>query len=160
MTQPSSPPEPIDPGRWAPRRGGPRRGSTVGAALVGVVAALALTLSMAISPAAGADELTQDGGPTTTLEREPLPGQAPTGAECGPGNIVRHPDCGREPVDAGDPGGSLQVTLFFLVCAAVVGMAAAVWWRARRARARRRAAGLDPLELARARGEGVRKPRA
>lgn len=158
MTQPSSPPDAARPDR----RPVPLLAPGV-AALVTVVAMLVVTLAAVLAPAAGAAAtsggLAQDDGPTTTLEREPLPGQAPTGAECGPGNIVRHPDCGREPVDAGDPGGILQVTLFFLVCAAVVGIAGVVWWRARRARDRRRAAGLDPLELARARGEGVRHPR-
>lgn len=74
------------------------------------------------------------------------------------GEIIPRPYTGMEPQDPGDPGGWLQVSLFFLLCAAVFGMCVAVWWISRRARQRRDAAGFDPVELARQRGEGVRRP--
>ncbi len=91
--------------------------------------------------------------PPTTLAPE-----APTiqGSDCGPGNIVRPPYCGQEPESRDDPGGWLQVTLFFLVCAVVVGMVAFVWWRSRVARRERTAAGLDPVSVARRSGRGLR----
>ena len=49
------------------------------------------------------------------------------------------------------------MSLFYLICAAVVGIVAFVWWRSRVARNERRAAGRDPLTLARASGQGVRR---
>lgn len=76
------------------------------------------------------------------------------------GDMIPKPNTGMEPQSAGDPGGWLQVSLFFLICAAIVVIGLAVWWSSRRARARRAAAGLDPVSLARARGEGVRGPGA
>jgi hypothetical protein len=98
------------------------------------------------------------GPPSTTLPVE-LPGQAPEGADCGPGNIVRFPNCGQEPASRDEPGGWLQVSLFFLICATVIAMVVALWWRSRTVRARRKAAGLDPVDVARSRGEGVRSTR-
>lgn len=75
------------------------------------------------------------------------------------GDIIPQPNSGRAPESAGDPGGWLQVSLFFLICGAIVLIVLAVWWQSRRKRQRREDAGLDPVSLARARGEGVRKPR-
>ena len=86
----------------------------------------------------------------TTLAADPF------AENCPPGEIVRGPNCGREPQSKDDPGGWLQVSLFFLVCGVVLGIVGFVWWRARAARAERKAAGLDPVDVARRRGEGVR----
>jgi hypothetical protein len=88
--------------------------------------------------------------PPTTLAEDPF------AANCAPGDIVVRPDCGREPTEAGDPGGWLQVSLFFLVCAVVIGITGALWWRSRHMRDERRRAGLDPVDVARRSGEGVR----
>ena len=72
--------------------------------------AIALSLSSA-SPAAGATG--DDGGPTTTIawriERDP--------SECI--GFLPKPDCGYAPQDAGERGGSLQITLFFVMIGAV-----------------------------------------
>jgi hypothetical protein len=98
--------------------------------------------------------------PTTLAPEAPttLAPEAPTiqGSDCGPGNIVRPPYCGQEPESRDDPGGWLQVTLFFMVCAVVIGMVAFVWWRSRVARRERTAAGLDPVTVARRSGRGLR----
>lgn len=73
------------------------------------------------------------------------------------GNSLTRPNQGMEPQDAGDPGGWLQQSLFFLICGAIVVIGLLVWRSSRRATERRAAAGLDPVSLARARGEGVRR---
>ena len=73
------------------------------------------------------------------------------------GNSLPKPNRGAAPQSAGDPGGWLQTSLFFLICGGVVLIAVAVWRISRRARLRRTAAGLDPVQLARARGKGVRR---
>lgn len=126
-----------------------------------VVAIVAVAVGWAGTGAAGAQD--PMGPPSTTVPAE-LPGQddpgrAPTEADCGPGNIVRFPNCGEEPASKDDPGGWLQVSLFFVICAAVIAIAVVLWWRSRSVRRRRREAGRDPVDLARARGEGVRHPR-
>ncbi len=72
------------------------------------------------------------------------------------GNSLPKPNRGMEPQDAGDPGGWLQTSLFFLICGAIVAIVGLVWWSSRRARARRDAAGFDPVEMARRKGVGVR----
>lgn len=74
------------------------------------------------------------------------------------GKSLTRPNEGMEPQDPGDPGGWLQSSLFFIVCGAVILLALGVSLRSRQIRERRRAAGLDPLDLARATGEGVRAP--
>lgn len=74
------------------------------------------------------------------------------------GKSLTRPNEGMEPQDPGDPGGWLQSSLFFIVCGAVILLALGVSWRSRQIRQRRRVAGLDPLDLARASGEGVRAP--
>jgi uncharacterized membrane protein YgcG len=71
--------------------------------------------------------------------------------------IIPKPNSGQAPQSPGDPGGWLQISLFFLLCAVVIGIALGVWWSSRRARERRKEAGLDPVTLARARGEGIRR---
>lgn len=72
--------------------------------------AIALSLGSA-SPAAGAT--VDDSSPTTTLawriERDP--------SECI--GFLPKPDCGYKPEDAGERGGSLQITLFFVMIGAV-----------------------------------------
>ena len=72
------------------------------------------------------------------------------------GNSLPKPNRGMEPQDAGDPGGWLQTSLFFLICGAIVVIVGLVWWSSRRARLRREAAGLDPVSVARRTGAGVR----
>ena len=106
---------------------------------------LALGASPMLAPSAGA----QAGATTTT---DPIDNRRF-------GDIIPKPNSGKAPETAGDPGGWLQVSLFFLICAAVVAIVFAVWWQSRKARERRAAAGLDPVELAKRRGEGVRQPR-
>lgn len=75
------------------------------------------------------------------------------------GDIIPEPNSGRAPEAAGDPGGWLQVSLFFLICAAIVAIVGVVWWKSRRARARLAAAGQDRESLARASGKGLRQKR-
>lgn len=116
---------------------------------------LIVTAASLLAPTAGAQD---DGGgrapgaPTTTIG----PDVGPT-SECAPGHIVRRPDCGIAPKSPTDPGGWLQVSLFYLICGSIAIIIGLVWWRSRVARNRRRAAGLDPVTLARASGQGVRR---
>jgi hypothetical protein len=72
------------------------------------------------------------------------------------GNSLPRPGQGREPQSAGDPGGWLQTSLFFLICGAILIIVGLVWRSSRRARTRRTAAGHDPVQMAKERGEGVR----
>ncbi len=109
------------------------------------LSALSLCLTPMLAPSAGA----QPGATTTT---DPVDNRRF-------GDIIPKPNSGKAPETAGDPGGWLQVSLFFLICAAVIVIVLAVWRQSRRARERRAAAGLDPVELAKRRGEGVRQPR-
>lgn len=131
---PSNRPEPL-------RRSRPRR-----ALLVALSFVMAAGAVLAVPSVAGA----QDAPTTTVAEVGPV-------SDCSPGHIVRRPDCGIPPESPTDPGGWIQVSLFYLICAAVVGIVAFVWWRSRVARNERRAAGRDPLTLARASGQGVRR---
>ena len=75
------------------------------------------------------------------------------------GRIIPEPNSGAEPQTPGDPGGWQQLALFLLVCAVILGMAGWVWHRSRVRRDRRRAAGQDPLDVARRSGGDVRGPR-
>ena len=75
------------------------------------------------------------------------------------GRIIKLPDSGQEPQEAGDRGGWQQIALFFLVCAVILAMAGWVIWRGRINRRRRREAGLGRVEVARRTGGDVRKPR-
>jgi hypothetical protein len=117
-----------------------------------LLAALSLVLSAGAVLTAPAVAGAQEGGPTTTVGSDVGPV-----SDCSPGHIVRKPGCGVPPESPTDPGGWLQVSLFYLICAAVVGIVVWVWWRSRVARQERTAAGLDPLSLAKARGQGVRR---
>lgn len=137
-------------------------------ALLGALCAVLMSFgSAAIAGAQDAPSTTapaSDGG-GTTLSVPPL--RPPTtlavdtppqiqGSDCGPGNIVRPPYCGQEPKSRDDPGGWLQVSLFFIVCGVVIAMCLFVWWRSRVMRRERAAAGLDPVTVARRSGEGLR----
>lgn len=75
------------------------------------------------------------------------------------GDIIPAPNSGNPPSSPGDPGGWMQVMMFFLICGAVLVLIGAVWYTSRRARDRRRAAGLDPVDVARRQGRGVRPVR-
>jgi hypothetical protein len=72
------------------------------------------------------------------------------------GNSLPRPGQGREPQSPGDPGGWLQTSLFFLICGAILVIVGLVWRSSRRARERRTAEGHDPVQMATARGEGLR----
>lgn len=141
---PSNPPDPT-----TARARRSRLGSAAALALL-VLAASTFTATTAGAVADGRHRL--DGDTPTTVVSD----VGPT-SECSPGHIVRRPDCGIPPQSPTDPGGWLQVTLFFLICAAVAAMIWIAVWRSRIARRNRRAAGFDPVELARASGQGVRR---
>ncbi len=148
----------------------PRPGGITAAALA-LAAALAVALTLVVAGPAGAQTdpappttaAPTAAAPTTAVPTTVPPLRTPTtlaGApleNCAPGNIVRLPDCGREPQSAGDRGGWLQVSLFFLVCGVVLLIMGFVWWRSRVARRERQAAGKDPVTMARASGQGVRR---
>jgi hypothetical protein len=74
------------------------------------------------------------------------------------GNSIQRPNMGMKPLSPTDPGGWLQVSLFFLICGGIILIAVAVWSSSRKKRIRREEAGLDPVSLARATGKGVRAP--
>ncbi len=139
---PSNRPDPV-------RRTSSRRSAR--AALAVVASVLALTVLVASGATAGAQDVTDapDGAQATTT----VVGDVGPVSDCSPGHIVRKPNCGIPPESPTDPGGWLQLSLFYLICASVVGIVAFVWWRSRVARNERRAAGLDPLTLARERGQ-------
>jgi len=110
------------------------------------VAATTMAVTVAtFAPVVGA----QDQPTTTTLPED----------NSDLGRIIPLPNSGHKPIDAGDRGGWQQITLFFAICAVIIGIAAFVWLRSRRARAQRRAAGHDPVAMAKAHGGDVRAPR-
>ena len=74
------------------------------------------------------------------------------------GNSIQRPNMGMKPLSPTDPGGWLQVSLFFLICGGIILIALAVWYSSKKKRAKRAEAGLDPVSLARAKGQGVRAP--
>ncbi len=139
------------------RRHRPARRVVATATLVATALAVTVVLTLGNSSGpAGAQD-----GPTTVPPLRPpttLGADAGTiqGSDCGPGNIVRPPYCGEEPASRDDPGGWLQVSLFFVVCAVIIGIGGFVWWRSRVIRSERRAAGLDPEDVARRAGQGMR----
>ncbi|MFM7062905.1 MAG: hypothetical protein ACKO04_05360 [Actinomycetes bacterium] len=109
--------------------------------------AVALGAASALAPPAGAQPV-EDDVTTTSLvidNREM-------------GNIIQKPNAGKPAEDPGDPGGWLQVTLFFLIVGVVVLLVVGVAWRSKVLREQRRAAGLDPVDVAKRTGEGVRQP--
>lgn len=122
--------------------------------MVALAALCAGVFSLAGFDAAGAQD--QPDAPTTSLVPETT-STLPTGGDLG--NILPRPNTGREPETPGDPGGSLQVALFFALCFTIAGMGTFVWWRSRRARATRAAQGRDPVAVATTHGGDVRKPR-
>lgn len=121
--------------------------ATVAAGLLVVLTAVAAPTAWAQPPAPS---------PTVTIQEETTTSTVIDNRELG--RIIQRPNAGKAPESPGDPGGWLQVSLFFLICAIVVLMALGVWWRSRRLRERRGAAGMDPVSVARARGEGTRRP--
>lgn len=124
-----------------------------GAALL--VASIVAAATLLAGGTAGAQDATDspDQQATTTV----VVGDVGPASDCSPGHIVRRPDCGIPPQSPTDPGGWLQVSLFYLICFAVVAILGGVWWRSRKLRDQRRAAGLDPLTLAKAKGQGTRR---
>jgi hypothetical protein len=54
--------------------------------------------------------------------------------------IIPLPNSGHKPADAGDPGGFLQVSLFFFICGAIVLICGLIYLDARRKKRRREAA--------------------
>ncbi len=138
----------------------PRSGRTgPRAALVALAAPLLLAggLLVAAAPAGAQSGTSGSGDGTTATTVGPTTTNFPEISDCGPGHIVRQPDCGVAPTSPSDPGGWLQVSLFYLICAAIVGIVGFVSWRAWAARKARAAEGRDPLTLARARGQGMRR---
>ncbi|MFV0316271.1 MAG: hypothetical protein ACK5O2_04835 [Microthrixaceae bacterium] len=133
---------------------------------VSVVFTIATLVAPTTSVAVGAQE---DPGTTTPATSTPTtstpvtstPPQTtstlPSGGDLG--NILPRPNSGREPQTAGDPGGWQQVALFFALCFVVIAMAGGLWWRSHVLRARREAAGHDPVKVAEAHGGDVRAPR-
>lgn len=136
---------------------GPRRRPRV----LHVVASLLLALALAVATGATARTAGAQGRSATSGERQAatttVAAEVGPTSECSPGHIVRRPNCGVAPQSPTDPGGWLQVSLFWLVSASVLAIVGLVWWRSKVARDRRRAAGLDPVTLAKARGQGVRR---
>lgn len=118
----------------------------LGALFSGAGTASAAPLAPAAPGAAAAPAA--PGDTTTTLPRD----------NRNLGNSITKPNQGADPTGPGDPGGWLQVSLFYLVLGSIVVIAGLVWYTSRRARQRREAAGLDPVTLAKARGKGVRAP--
>jgi hypothetical protein len=114
------------------------------------VTTASITLAGLLAGPAGAQD---DPGITTTTQ--PLTG----GGDLG--HIVKRPNSGVAPRTPGDPGGWMQVWLFWLICAALIGMTLLVWYRSHRARAALKAGGHDRVTIARARahGRGPRTPR-
>lgn len=72
------------------------------------------------------------------------------------GNSLPKPNSGATPTTSGEPGGSRQAALFWMVLVAIAVIVVLVWRSSVRARRRRDAAGLDPVSVAKAAGVGVR----
>jgi heme A synthase len=139
----------------AVRRRPVRRSALAGVALAAMAVLLGAFLAAGTGTAAAAPSApaavsaaAEPGDTTTTLPRD----------NRNMGNSITKPNQGADPTSPGDPGGWLQVSLFYLVLASIVAIAGLVWYSSRRARRRRDAAGLDPVTIARAKGTGVRAP--
>ncbi len=136
------------------------------ALVAGSLTGLVLVLAVLLGPPPAAAGAVQQDGPTTTgsvpdtssnpsiVTTSTLP---ESNAEFG--RIIPVPNSGTEPEDPGDRGGWQQLALFVLVCGVILAMGAWVWWRSRIRRDRRRAAGGDPVEVAKREGGDVRAPR-
>jgi hypothetical protein len=87
--------------------------------------ALALLVALAALLVAPASALAQDtsGGDSTSSTGVPAP------------DIIPKPDSGHKPMDAGDPGGALQLLLLALIVVAVTGIVLHLVRQSRRARA-------------------------
>lgn len=72
------------------------------------------------------------------------------------GNSLPKPNSGATPTNSGEPGGSRQAVLFWLVLVAIAAIVVLVWRSSARARHRREEAGLDPVSRAKAAGVGLR----
>ena len=107
-----------------------------------MAATASITLTTVLMGTAGA----QSGGSTTTLPVD----------NSDLGRIIPLPNSGHKPTNPGDPGGWLQLSLFFMVCAAIIGLCLYVWFRSHKLRAARLAAGADPVSMAKASGKGLR----
>jgi hypothetical protein len=112
------------------------------ALVAGSLAGLVLVLAVLLGPPPAAAGAVQEDGPNSDF-----------------GRISPVPNSGAEPEDPGDRGGWQQLALFVLVCGVILAMGAWVWWRSRIRRDRRRAAGGDPVEVAKREGGDVRAPR-
>lgn len=117
---------------------------------LGAVTALIVLLGALATPAqAQSDDVVTDDTTVQTTSTLPIDNREI-------GNSLPRPGQGREPQSPGDPGGWLQTSLFFLICGAILVIVGLVWRSSRRARERRTAEGHDPVQMAKARGEGVR----
>ena len=116
--------------------------------IVALCLALTMLLGVVVTVAAQAGAQTSAEGDTTTtslvIDNREL------------GNIIQKPNAGKPAEDPGDPGGWLQISLFFLICGVIVLLVRGVDWRSKVLRERRKAAGLDPVDVAKRTGEGVR----
>ena len=140
--------------RPEPRRRRPATAlALTGAALAVALTGALLTVGAVLAGPVAAAPASSASGSSSTQSDTTIPALE----SCAPGHIVRLPNCGREPQSPTDPGGWLQVSLFFLICGVILALMAFVWWRSRVARREREAAGTDPVSRARATGQGVRR---
>jgi len=116
--------------------------------IVALCLALTMLLGVVVSVASQAGAQTSGEGDVTTtslvIDNREL------------GSIIQKPNAGKPAEDPGDPGGWLQISLFFLICAVIVLLVLGVAWRSKVLRERRKAAGMDPVDVAKRSGEGVR----
>ena len=110
---------------------------------------LTMTLGVLVSVAVRAGAQTSDGGSGATTTSVVIDNREL-------GRIIQRPNAGKPAENPGDPGGWLQVSLFFLICGVIVLLVLGVAWRSKVLRQRRKAAGLDPVDVAKRTGEGVR----
>ena len=124
----------------------PSSARRIGATALAAMFALTLLVGVAATDAsAQTDDTTAD---TTVQTTSTLPTDY---RELG--NSLTRPNQGMEPQDAGDPGGWLQQSLFFLICGGIVVIALLVWRSSNRARPH---APLPARTPSRSLGPGVR----